>query len=91
MKTSHNRANKQRKRNKIANKIFLLVLLLIFGFFGYKYINSRPAEYSQMIPKKYILRDFDELCNQIESSYMNLPQTKIQRHWFFIFKTQFQI
>lgn len=76
MKTSHNRANKQRKRNKIANKIFLLVLLLIFGFFGYKYINSRPAEYSQMIPKKYILRDFDELCNQIESSYMNLPQTK---------------
>lgn len=51
MKTSHNRANKQRKRNKIANKIFLLVLLLIFGFFGYKYINSRPAEYSQMIPK----------------------------------------
>ncbi|MFR6598823.1 MAG: peptidase S41, partial [Finegoldia magna] len=76
MKTSHNRANKQRKRNKIANKIFLLVLLLIFGFFGYKYINSRPAEYSQIIPKKYILRDFDELCNQIESSYMNLPQTK---------------
>lgn len=76
MKTSHNRANKQRKRNKIANKIFLLVLLLIFGFFGYKYINSRPAEYSQMIPKKYILRDFDELCNQIENSYMNLPQTK---------------
>ena len=76
MKTSHNRANKQRKRNKIANKIFLLVLLIIFGFFGYKYINSRPAEYSQMIPKKYILRDFDELCNQIESSYMNLPQTK---------------
>ena len=76
MKTSHNRANKQRKRNKIANKIFLLVLLLIFCFFGYKYINSRPAEYSQMIPKKYILRDFDELCNQIESSYMNLPQTK---------------
>ena len=76
MKTSHNRANKQRKRNKIANKIFLLVLLFIFGFFGYKYINSRPAEYSQMIPKKYILRDFDELCNQIESSYMNLPQTK---------------
>lgn len=76
MKTSHNRANKQRKRNKIANKIFLLVLLLIFGFFGYKYINSRPAEYSQMIPKKYILRDFDELCKQIENSYMNLPQTK---------------
>ena len=76
MKTSHNRANKQRKRNKIANKIFLLVLLFIFGFFGYKYINSRPAEYSQMIPQKYILRDFDELCNQIESSYMNLPQTK---------------
>ena len=76
MKTSHNRANKQRKRNKIANKIFLLVLLLIFGFFGYKYINSRPAEYSQMIPKKYILRDFDELCNQIENSYINLPQTK---------------
>lgn len=76
MKTSHNRANKQRKRNKIANKIFLLVLLLILGFFGYKYINSRPAEYKQLIPKKYILRDFDELCNQIENSYMNLPQTK---------------
>lgn len=76
MKTSHNRANKQRKRNKISNKIFLLVLLLILGFFGYKYINSRPAEYKQLIPKKYILRDFDELCNQIENSYMNLPQTK---------------
>lgn len=76
MKTSHNRANKRRKRNKISNKIFLLVLLLILGFFGYKYINSRPAEYKQLIPKKYILRDFDELCNQIENSYMNLPQTK---------------
>lgn len=76
MKTSHNRANKRRKRNKILNKIFLLVLLLILGFFGYKYINSRPAEYKQLIPKKYILRDFDELCNQIENSYMNLPQTK---------------
>lgn len=76
MKTSHNRANKRRKRNKISNKIFLLVLLLILGFFGYKYINSRPAEYKELIPKKYILRDFDELCNQIENSYMNLPQTK---------------
>lgn len=76
MKISHNRANKRRKRSKISNKIFLLVLLLILGFFGYKYINSRPAEYKQLIPKKYILRDFDELCNQIENSYMNLPQTK---------------
>ncbi|MDU4278000.1 MAG: S41 family peptidase [Finegoldia magna] len=76
MKTSHNRSNKRRKRNKISNKIFLLVLLLILGYFGYKYINSRPAEYKQLIPKKYILKDFDELCNQIENSYMNLPQTK---------------
>ena len=76
MKTSHNRSNKRRKRNKISNKIFLLVLLLILGYFGYKYINSRPADYKQLIPKKYILKDFDELCNQIENSYMNLPQTK---------------
>ncbi|MDU5807942.1 MAG: S41 family peptidase [Finegoldia magna] len=76
MRTSHKRANKQIKRNNISKKIFLFVLVLILGLFGYKYINSRPAEYKQKISKKYILRDFDELCNQIENSYMNLPQTK---------------
>ena len=76
MRTSHKRANKQIKRNNISKKIFLFVLVLILGLFCYKYINSRPAEYKQKIPKKYILRDFDELCNQIENSYMNLPQTK---------------
>ena len=76
MKTSRKRANKVRGQSKILNKIILVFLLFIFALFSYKYISSKPAEYKQMIPKKYILKDFDELCNQIENSYMNLPQTK---------------
>lgn len=76
MKTSRKSAKKIKQKSKILNKIIIVALLFIFALFSYRYISSRPAEYKQIIPKKYILKDFDELCNQIESSYMNLPQTK---------------
>ncbi len=76
MKRSRKIYTNSKNKVKIFRKIFLLFLILIFALFTYKYINSRPAEYSPVIPKKYILKDFDEICNQIDNSYMNLPQTK---------------
>ncbi|MDU7501909.1 MAG: peptidase S41, partial [Finegoldia magna] len=76
MKTSRKSAKKIKQKSKILNKIIIVALLFIFALFSYRYISSRPSEYKQIIPKKYILKDFDELCNQIESSYMNLTQTK---------------
>ncbi|WP_297811538.1 S41 family peptidase [uncultured Finegoldia sp.] len=47
----------------------------MFLLFVLKYINSRPAIYRENIPQNYTLRDFDVLCNKLDSSYMNLNQT----------------
>ncbi len=74
MKNLHKNTNTA-KRYKIIRIAFCFIIFLMFLLFVLKYINSRPAIYRENIPQNYTLRDFDVLCNKLDSSYMNLNQT----------------